>query len=83
MREKVFKTVVGLDLMFVLSTAVRPGECCNTVSAKHYADAKKDDLSEMPGFLSGGLTILVCSEAIRLGKCFSCACLPILFGGMA
>ena len=40
-REKVFKTVVGLDLMLVLSTAVRPGECCNTVSTKHYADAKK------------------------------------------
>ena len=24
---------------------------------------KKDDLSEMPGFLLGGLTVLICSEA--------------------
>ena len=24
---------------------------------------KKDDLSEMPGFLSGGLTVLICGES--------------------
>ena len=27
---------------------------------------KKDDLSEMPGFLSGGLTVLICGEASML-----------------
>ena len=27
---------------------------------------KKDDLSEMPGFLSGGLTVLICGEAVML-----------------
>ena len=30
------------------------------------ADAKKDDLSEMPGFLTGGLTVLICGEASML-----------------
>ena len=48
------------------------GECCNTVSAKRteiqrYADAKKkNDPSEMPGLLSGGLTVLICGEASML-----------------
>ena len=27
---------------------------------------KKDDLSEMPGFLSGGLTVLICAETSML-----------------
>ena len=27
---------------------------------------KKDDLSEMPGFLSGGFTVLICGEASML-----------------
>ena len=27
---------------------------------------KKDDLSEMPGFLSGGLTVLICGETSML-----------------
>ena len=28
--------------------------------------SKKDDLSEMPGFLLGGLTVLICGEASML-----------------
>ena len=50
--------------------AARPGECCNVTLRRR----KKDDLSEMPGFLLGGF---------RSGKCFTCECLSILFGGMA
>ena len=48
---------------------------------------KKDDLSEMPGFLSGGLTVLICGESSVLSasirKMFHLCILPILFGGMA
>ena len=28
--------------------------------------SKKDDLSEMPGFLSGGLTVIICGETSML-----------------
>ena len=49
----------------------RPGECCNTVFAKRIEiltlhQHKKDYLSEMRGFLLGGLTILICGEASML-----------------
>ena len=47
----------------------------------------KDDLSEMPGFLSGGLpfesVVKRACLALGLGKCFTRACLPILFGRMS
>ena len=42
----------------------QPGK--GNVVTQPYADAKKDDLSEMPGFLSGGLTILISGEASML-----------------
>ena len=73
--------------------AARPGECCNTSHSAKRTEIlklrrrKKDDLSEMPGFLSGGFpfksVVRRACLALRLGKCFTCACLPVLFGGMA
>ena len=39
--------------------AARPGECCNSMLRWR----KKDNLSEMPGFLSRGLTVLISGEA--------------------
>ena len=47
----------------------------------------KDDLSEMPGFLSGGLpfesVVKWACLVLGLGKCFTRTCLPILIGGMS
>ena len=38
----------------------------NVVTQRYASGCKKDDLSEMPGFLSGGLTILISGEASML-----------------
>ena len=45
--------------------AAQPEECCSTVSAKRIEInatkmQKRRPMSEMPGLLSGGLTILMC-----------------------
>ena len=51
--------------------AAQPEECCSTVSAKRIEInatkmQKRRPMSEMPGLLSGGLTILICVEASML-----------------
>ena len=48
-----------------------PGECCNTAFAKWTEingtkTQKRRPMLEMPGFLTGGLTILICVEANML-----------------
>ena len=62
-----------------------------TVSAKQIENLmlhrhRKDNLSEMPAFLSGGLTISICGEegmlSAAIRKMFH-LCMPVLFGGMA
>ena len=49
----------------------RSEECCNTVSGKQIEinaskTQKRRPMLEMPGFLSGGVTILICVEASML-----------------
>ena len=47
---------------------------------------RKDNLSEMPAFLLGGLTISICGEegmpSAAIRKMFH-LCMPVLFGRMA
>ena len=54
---------------------------------RFHTKAQNPYLSEMPGFLSGGFpfksVVRRACLALRLGKCFTCTCLPVLFGGMA
>jgi len=56
---------------------VWPGECFNTVSVKWIEinatkTQKRRPMLEMPGFLSGGLTILICVEASMLAALINC-----------
>ena len=65
----------------------QPGHSAKRTEILKLRRRKKDDLSEMPGFLSGGFpfksVVKRACLVLRLGKCFTCACLPILFGGKA
>ena len=44
----------------------QPGHSAKRTEILKLRRRKKDDLSEMPGFLSGGLTVLICGEASML-----------------
>ena len=41
----------------------QPGHSAKRTEILKLRRRKKDDLSEMPGFLSGGLTVLICGES--------------------
>ena len=44
----------------------QPGHSAKRTEILKLRRRKKDDLSEMPGFLSGRLTVLVCGQASML-----------------
>ena len=57
----------------------QPGHSAKRTEILKLRRRKKDDLSEMPGFLSGGLTVLVCGEASMLSDSIRKMLLSCLF----